>query len=42
MTIEEIKTKKQEARLQINKILQTLADETDCHVDFIFNYEDVD
>ena len=41
MTVEEIKLNKQEAKLQINKILQTLADETDCHVNFIFNYEDV-
>ena len=41
MTINEIKLKKKESELQINKILQTLADETDCHVDFIFNYEDV-
>lgn len=41
MTVNEILAKKQEASLQINKILQTLADETDCYVDFIFNYEDV-
>ena len=41
MTVEEIKLNKQEAKLQINKILQTLADVTDCHVNFIFNYEDV-
>jgi len=39
MTAGEIKEKKKESELQINKILQTLADETGCHVGLDVNYE---
>lgn len=37
MTILEVKRKKNEAELQINKILQTLCDEINCDINFSFN-----
>ena len=37
MTVNEIKAKKKEAELQINKILQNLADKTNCDVDCTFS-----